>query len=208
MNEATARFRQQKLRGLASHLFANWTADDRFAETFKVGVKTAKRNAGARKKMRGVGRPTSWRASVARRTADERGVVLAELDLPYILDEEAALELYHADPQLTSTFIQRHLPRGRRADDSDAPWQRLLGQAQTHGDEPLYFALYRAQATAEQWARDTDQLALRVDQPDLLCSELERRHPNRWRPDVGPQLAKLAQQRRRAGASIPAAAHA
>ena len=128
-------------------------------------------------------------------TADERRVVLAELDLPLILDEEAALELYHADPQLTSTFIQRHLPRGRRADDSDAPWQRLQAEAQTHGDEPLYLALYRAQATAEQWARDTDQLALRVDQPDLLCTELERRHPNRWRPDVGPQLAKLARTR-------------
>src|SRR6202008_2602378 len=109
-------------------------------------------------------------------TADQRSAVLTELDLPYVLNEEAALELYHADPQLTSAFIQRHLPRGRRADDSDAPWHRLLGQAQSHGDEPLYFALYRAQATAEQWARDTEQLALRVDQPDLLCSELERRH--------------------------------
>ena len=128
-------------------------------------------------------------------SADERAVVLAELDLPYILDEEAAIELYRADPLLTSAFIQRHLPRGRRADDSDAPWQRLQAQAQTRGDEPLYFALYRAQATAEQWTRETDQLALRVDQPDLLCAELERRHPNRWRPDLGPQLAKLARER-------------
>lgn len=141
-----------------------------------------------------------WAADLVARfsttpTAAERNVVLAELDLPYILNEEAALELYHADPQLTSAFIQRHLPRGRRADDSDTPWHRLLGQAQAHGDEPLYFALYRAQATAEQWARDTEQLALRIDQPDLLCAELERRHPNRWRPDVGPQLAKLARER-------------
>jgi hypothetical protein len=141
-----------------------------------------------------------WAAKLVARfsatpTAAERSVVLAELDLPYILDEEAALELYHADPQLTSAFIQRHLPRGRRVDDSGAPWHRLLGQAQAQGDEPLHFALYRAQATAEQWARDTEQLALRVDQPDLLCAELERRHPNRWRIDVGPQLAKLARER-------------
>jgi len=141
-----------------------------------------------------------WAAELVSRfsatpNADERAVVLAELDLPYILDEEAAIELYRADALLTSAFIQRHLPRGRRADDSDLPWQRLQAQAQTHGDEPLYFALYRAQATAEQWARDTDQVALRIDQPDLLCAELERRHPNRWRPDLGPQLAKLARER-------------
>jgi hypothetical protein len=128
-------------------------------------------------------------------TTDERSLILAELDLPYVLDEEAALELYRVEPGLTSAFIQRHLPRGRRADDVGAPWQRMLGQAQARGDEPLYFALYRAQATAEQWARDTGQVALRVDDAGLLCAELERRHPNRWRPDVGPQLAKLARER-------------
>lgn len=141
-----------------------------------------------------------WAADLVTRfcaasTVEQRGGILSELDLRYVLDEEAALELYRADPLLTSAFIQRHLPRGRRADDAGAPWQRMLGQAQAHGDEPLYFALYRAQATAEQWARDIGQLALRVDDPDLLCSELERRHPNRWRPDVGPQLARLAQER-------------
>ena len=141
-----------------------------------------------------------WAADLVTRffaapAAEERSRILAELDLPYILDEEAALELYRVEPQLTSAFIQRHLPRGRRAEDAGSSWHRLMGQAQAHGDEPLYFALYRAQATAEQWARDTDQLALRVDDPELLCAELERRHPNRWRPDVGPQLAKLGQER-------------
>ena len=141
-----------------------------------------------------------WAAELVTRfcgapTAEERSGILAELDLPYILDEEAALELYRVEPQLTTAFIQRHLPRGRRAEDANSPWHRMMGQAQAHGDEPLYFALYRAQATAEQWARDTGQLALRVDDPQLLLAELERRHPNRWRPDVGPQLAKLAQER-------------
>jgi len=141
-----------------------------------------------------------WAAELVTRfcaasSVEERGAILAELELPYILDEEAALELYRAQPQLSSAFIQRHLPRGRRAEDATSIWQRMMGQAQTHGDEPLYFALYRAQATAQQWARDTDQLALRIDDPQLLCAELERRHPNPWRPDVGLQLAKLAQQR-------------
>jgi len=141
-----------------------------------------------------------WAAELVTRfcaatTAEQRSGILTELDQPYILDEEAALELYRVEPRLTSTFIQRHLPRGRRAEDANSTWHRMMGQAQAHGDEPLYFALYRAQAAAEQWARDTDHLALRVDDPQLLCAELERRHPNRWRPDVGPQLAKLAQER-------------
>ncbi len=127
--------------------------------------------------------------------ADERTGVLAELDLPHVLDEDAALALYLSQPQLTSAFIQRHLPRGRRADDAYSPWHRLMGQAQARGDEPLYFALYRAQGTPEQWARDTSQLASRVADAQLLCVELRRRHPNRWRPDVGPQLAQLAQER-------------
>ena len=141
-----------------------------------------------------------WAAELVTRfctapTAGERSGILTELDLPYALDEEAALELYRLDSQLTSAFIQRHMPRGRRADDAGPPWQRMLGQAQAHGDEPLYFALYRAQATSEEWVRDTGPLVLRIDDPKLLCAELERRHPNRWRPDVGSQLAKLAQER-------------
>jgi hypothetical protein len=141
-----------------------------------------------------------WAAELVTRfcaalSADERTAVLAELDLPHVLDEEAALVLYLAQPQLASAFIQRHLPRGRRADDTSSPWHRLMGQAQARGDEALYFALYRAQATPEQWTRDTSQLASRVADPQLLCAELRRRHPNRWRPDVGPQLAQLARER-------------
>jgi hypothetical protein len=125
----------------------------------------------------------------------ERTAVFAQLDLPHVLDEDAALALYLAQPQLASAFIERHLPHGRRADDADSPWQRLMSEAQTRGDESLYFALYRAQATPEQWTRDSSELASRIADPQSLCAELRRRHPNRWRPDVGPHLAQLAQQR-------------
>lgn len=141
-----------------------------------------------------------WAAELVTRfgaalSAEERSAVLAEFDQPHVLDEEAALVLYLAQPQLTSAFIQRHLPRGRRTDDASSHWQRLMGQARAHGDEPLYFALYRAQAPAEQWTRDASQLASRVADAQSLCAELQRRHPNRWRPDVGAQLALLAQER-------------
>ena len=70
-------------------------------------------------------------------TPDECMRVLAELDLPHTLDEDAALVLYRAQPQLSSAFIQRHLPRGRRADDPYSPWHRLMGQAQARADEQL-----------------------------------------------------------------------
>jgi len=127
--------------------------------------------------------------------AGERAAVLAQFDLPHVLDENAALALYLAEPALASAFIERHLPRGRRADDPHSPWQRLMDQAHARSDEPLYFALYRAQATPEQWTQDVSRLARSVADASLLCAELRRRHPNRWRPDVGPQLAQLAQER-------------
>ena len=141
-----------------------------------------------------------WSAELVTRfcaafTPDERARILEELDLPHTLDEDAALALYRAQPQLSSEFIQRHLPRGRRADDLYSPWHRLMGQAQARHDELLYFTLYRAQATPEQWARETGELATSVADPQSLCAELARRHPNRWRADIGPQLAQLALQR-------------
>src|SRR5262245_11839805 len=127
--------------------------------------------------------------------ADGRAGVLAQFDFPHVLDENAALALYLADAALASAFIERHLPRGRRADDPHSPWQRLMGEAQARDDQPLYFALYRAQATPEQWMQDVGRIARSVADAQALCNELRRRHPNRSRPDVGPQLAQLAQER-------------
>jgi hypothetical protein len=128
-------------------------------------------------------------------TSEERACVLADMDRPYTLDEAAALVLYSGQPQLTSGFIQHHLPRGRRAEDVSAPWQRLMAQALGNQDIPLYFALYRIQATAEQWSRDTARLVEQMAEAEPLCADLERRHPQRWRPDIGLHLAVLALRR-------------
>ena len=139
-----------------------------------------------------------WRLEVVARfsgavTPEERAAILMELDLPRTLDEDAALALYEAQPQQSSAFIQRHLPRGRRSDDPVSPWHRLMQQAQARQDDALCFALYRAQTTPEQWARDTTELTASASQ--TLSEDLDRRHPNRWRPDIGPHLAKLALER-------------
>jgi hypothetical protein len=125
----------------------------------------------------------------------QREQVLRELDRPLLLDEDGALELYRLQPGLASGFISRHAPRGRRAVDAQLPWQRLMREALGQGDDELHFALYRAQVPAEQWARDTIELARRVASPERLCEELERRHPQRWRADIGPHLHALAQLR-------------
>src|SRR5262245_54809784 len=111
----------------------------------------------------------------------QRELVLRELDRPLLLDEDSALELYRLQPELVSAFIQRHAPRGRRAEDGRLPWLRLMREALGQGDNNLYFALYGAQVPPEQWARDTLELARRVANPERLCEELDRRHPQRWR---------------------------
>jgi hypothetical protein len=132
------------------------------------------------------------------RSADgplQREQVLRELDRPLLLDEDSALELYRLQPDLASGFIRRHAPRGRRADDARLPWLRLMREALGQGDNELHFALYRAQVPPEQWARDTLELARRVANPERLCEELDRRHPQRWRADIGPHLHTLAQLR-------------
>jgi hypothetical protein len=141
-----------------------------------------------------------WRAALAARypacaTPEQRAALLQELDLPYILDEDTALALYAAQPSLSSEFILHHLPRGRRAEDARLPWTQLMGQALGRDDAALHFALYRMQATPQEWARDTLELARRLSDADTLCAELERRHPQRWRADVGPHLVALASER-------------
>jgi hypothetical protein len=141
-----------------------------------------------------------WREALAARyasagSAEVRAALLQELDQPFILDEDTALVLYAVQPGLSSDFILRHLPRGRRADDARLPWSRLMGQALGRNDTALHFALYRMQATPEEWTRDTTELARRLSDAEALCAELERRHPQRWRADIGLHLVALARER-------------
>lgn len=141
-----------------------------------------------------------WTAELAARycaapTAEARAQALQALDLPFSIDEETALALYTIQPSLSSPFVQRHLPRGRRADDARLPWTRLMAQALGRADDALHFALYRMQAPGQEWARDTGELARRIADPQALCAELERRHPQRWRSDIAPRLYALALER-------------
>jgi hypothetical protein len=141
-----------------------------------------------------------WREALAARypacpDAAARAALLQELDLPYVLDEPTALALYAVQPALSSEFVVRHLPRGRRADDARLPWTQLMGRALGRGDQALHFALYRIQAGAAEWERDTNELVRRISDAQALCAELEQRHPQRWRADVGPHLVTLARDR-------------
>jgi hypothetical protein len=132
---------------------------------------------------------------VAAADADERQRVLAEAGEPLPLDEDGAIALYRVDPLGCGAFIQQHLPPGRRAGDETAPWQRLMDLAAERGDDALRFGLYRRQATPEQWQQDTAALVRDRSDAASLCAGLKQRHPQRWRPDVGPHLLALAQER-------------
>src|SRR5690349_12136059 len=126
---------------------------------------------------------------------DERTQVLAEMERRLPLDEDSALALYRVDAALTSSFLERHLPPGRRSEDVQPAWQRLMDLAASRGDDALYFALYRRQATPSQWLTDTSALASSELSSGALCAELTRRHPQRWREDIGPHLIALARER-------------
>jgi hypothetical protein len=153
----------------------------------------------AHKERRRAEEATQWAAKLLARygaaaSTEARAQALVELDLPYLLDQDAALALYQIDAALASPFIQRHLPPGRRAQDAQAPWERLMEQARVRADHELYFALYRRQAPAELWLHETSRLARSTTDGYVLSAELARRHPQRWRAQIGPHLAALAVQ--------------
>ena len=127
--------------------------------------------------------------------AAQREQVLRELDRPLLLDEDSALELYRLQPDLASGFIRRHAPRGRRADDARLPW--AAPDARGAGTRRRRAALRPVPCAGPARAVGARhlELARRVANPERLCEELERRHPQRWRADVGPHLHALAQLR-------------
>jgi len=66
---------------------------------------------------------------VAAGSSEERMQVLAEMDRRLPLDEDAALALYRVDAALASSFLERHLPPGRRTEDLEPAWLRLMALA-------------------------------------------------------------------------------
>jgi hypothetical protein len=128
----------------------------------------------------------------------QRHTVLAKFAMPATLDEPAALELDAVDPEATRAFILEHLPRSWFRDQSKRTlWGKLYEQALRRGDIELAYALYRKQVPLREWKADVVVHCDDVDDPAVLCRELERRHPEGWGLDLGDGLHQALRRRGR-----------
>lgn len=126
----------------------------------------------------------------------ERQRALLQLDLPFALDEATAEALHAADAEASRAFLLRHLPRGFFFGETKRePWRRLWEAAKKAGDEELLFTLYRRQVGVEEWKKDALDLCARLHEPERLCEELSRRHPEGWLKGVGPVFVELLRKR-------------
>jgi hypothetical protein len=148
-------------------------------------------------------RERHWRADLGSElaqaeTPEATSLVLENLQGCFVLDEPTAVMLYRHDPVVAAGFVARHLP----SSDGSATgyWAELSALARDQGDEDLFFAVYRATVEDDQWARDVDALAERLDD-GVLQGELQRRRPARGRGNVSSVLFNLL--RRRGEAALP-----
>lgn len=145
--------------------------------------------------------PARWNAALleAYRTAGQpaaRAGVLDEFDDWFELDEDTGLALYATD-RASGPFLLKHLPHSFWGAEKRALWKRLAAAAQQAGDEDLYFRLYRKQVPVKQWQAEVVALADAIRDPQRLCDELDRRHPEGYGLAVGDALLKLLENRGR-----------
>jgi hypothetical protein len=127
-----------------------------------------------------------------------RQLVLNQFELPFELDEPAAITLYTADPVVSRGFILAHMPWMRWYDSGRrSPWKKLPALAREHGDEALAFELYRRQVPEETWKQDVLALCDSLREPGALVEALEQRHPAHWMKDAATTFLALARKRGR-----------
>jgi hypothetical protein len=128
----------------------------------------------------------------------QRSGMLRKLDMQgLLLDDETAAALYAIDAAVARPFILRHLPSGGWGGTRKLP-QKLCDLARRHGDDDLYFTLYRLNVPAKTWEKDVEGLGRTVTDPQQLVAELERRHPGQaWGMGVGKGLFALLHARGR-----------
>ena len=83
-------------------------------------------------------------------TPAARTIVLDEFDDWFQLDEPTAIRLYDTD-RSSAAFILKHLPVSFWSKDKRVMWEKLGAVARAHGDEKLFFALYRKLMPVERW---------------------------------------------------------
>lgn len=131
-------------------------------------------------------------------TPAARAIVLDEFDDWFQLDEPTAIRLYDAD-RGSAAFILKHLPLSFsfRGDEKRAMWDKLGGLARAHGDEKLFFALYRRLMPVDRWETEVLALADAVLEKDELNRVLENRHLEGYGIKRGGTVLKLLERRGR-----------
>jgi len=129
-------------------------------------------------------------------TPAARAIVLDEFDDWFQLDEATALRLYDKD-QSSAAFILKHLPVSYWSEDKRAMWEKLGNLARAHGDEKLFFALYRKLMPVSRWETEVLTLADAVVEQAELNRVLENRHLEGYGIERGGTVLKLLERRGR-----------
>jgi hypothetical protein len=129
-------------------------------------------------------------------TPAARAIVLDEFDDWFQLDEATALRLYDKD-QSSAAFILKHLPVSYWSEDKRAMWEKLGNLARAHGDEKLFFALYRKLMPVSRWETEVLTLADAVVEQAELNRVLENRHLEGYGIERGSTVLKLLERRGR-----------
>ena len=129
-------------------------------------------------------------------TPAARAIALDEFDDWFQLDEPTAIRLCETDRSSTP-FILKHLPMSYWSRDKRVMWEKLGGLARAHGDETLYFALYRKLMPVDRWETEVLALADAVVEQAELNRVLENRHLEGYGIERGGTVLKLLERRGR-----------
>jgi hypothetical protein len=129
-------------------------------------------------------------------TPAARTIVLDEFDDWFELDEPTAMRLYDTD-RSSAAFILKHLPVSYWSTDKRRMWEKLGALARAHGDEKLYFALYRKLMPVARWETEALTLADAVVEQAELNRVLENRHLEGYGIERGSTVLKLLERRGR-----------
>ena len=94
------------------------------------------------------------------------------------LGEAAAVALYQRSPDRYRTFIQNHLPGWWLR--QPPRFHELRRLARLHGDDALYWELFRRHADTKEWQQEIRGLLAANVPADRIVAELRQRHPARW----------------------------
>lgn len=145
-------------------------------------------------------RAGAWRRELIQRfesagSEAARASTLDKMAARLVIDEPTAVALYERDPDATPRFLRRHLPTTTGEGEGEGYWASLSSLARVRRDQDLFFAIYRKTVEAEQWAKDVELLADRMEDGGALTIELMRRHPEADRRNVSSVLYSLLRKR-------------